>query len=228
VFSSSCTTYGTPGTLPIEEDTPQNPINPYGFTKLVGERMLAEFETAYGLRWVALRYFNAAGADPDGELGEEHEPETHAIPLAIEAALGRGRAFTLFGDDYDTPDGSAVRDYVHVSDLADAHVRAADHLAAGGRSAACNLGTGAGVSVLEIVSAAEMATGRRVPLVRGPRRPGDPPALYASADRARDLLGWRPKFTSIAETVETAVRWHAGGLATSAPRRTDLSQGIGA
>jgi UDP-arabinose 4-epimerase len=207
VFSSSCATYGVPRSLPIDDDAPQNPINPYGFTKLVGERMLAEFEAAYGLKWMALRYFNAAGADPDGELGEEHAPETHAIPLAIQAALGIGPSFTLFGDDYDTPDGSAVRDYVHVSDLADAHVRAAEYLLAGGRSAACNLATGAGTSVLEIVSAVKAATGRTVPLAHGPRRPGDPPALFASGAGARDLLGWRPRFPSIEETVATAARW---------------------
>ena len=215
VFSSSCATYGTPERLPITEDTRQNPINPYGFTKLVAERMLVDFETAYGFRWMALRYFNAAGCDPDGDLGEQHDPETHAIPLAIQAALGGRPDFTLFGDDYDTPDGSAVRDYVHVCDLADAHVKAADYLAAGGRSAACNLGTGNGISVLEIVEAVRAATGRAVPLTRGPRRPGDPAALFASAARAREVLGWRPRFVTIVETVETAARWFERDLALS-------------
>ncbi len=207
VFSSSCATYGIPQRLPLDEDAPQKPINPYGFTKFAGERMLADFAAAYGLRWVALRYFNAAGADPDGELGEEHYPETHAIPLAIQAALGVGPAFTLMGDNYPTPDGSAVRDYVHVCDLADAHVRAAEYLMQGGLSVALNLATGKGTSVLEIVDAVKAATGRRVPLVRGPRRAGDPPSLYASADRARAVLRWRPRFVSIAETVETAAVW---------------------
>ena len=142
VFSSSCATYGIPKHLPLDEDQPQRPINPYGVTKLAGERMLADFAAAYGLRWTALRYFNAAGADPEGELGEEHDPETHLIPLAISAALGLGPAFTLIGDDYPTPDGTAVRDYVHVCDLADAHVRAAEYLIAGGANIALNLGTG--------------------------------------------------------------------------------------
>lgn len=207
VFSSSCASYGIPHQLPLDEDAPQKPINPYGFTKLAGERMLADFAAAYGMRWVALRYFNAAGADPDGELGEEHHPETHAIPLAIQAALGVGPAFTLMGDDYPTPDGSAVRDYVHVCDLADAHVRAAEYLNHDGPSVALNLATGKGTSVLEIVDAVRTATGRPVPLVRGPRRPGDPPSLYAVAERAQAVLGWRPRFVSIAETVETAAAW---------------------
>lgn len=225
IFSSSCATYGTPEELPIREDTPQRPINPYGFTKLVGERMLADFEAAYGLRWVALRYFNAAGSDPDGELGEEHDPETHVIPLAIQAALGQGPAFTVFGDNYETPDGSALRDYVHVSDLADAHVRAADYLAGGGASAACNLGTGAAASVMDIVAAAQAVTGLRVPLVRGPRRPGDPPALYASADLARELLGWRPRYMSIVETVATAARWFERPLTANALPQPKQSRG---
>lgn len=223
VFSSTCATYGTPETLPIREDTPQNPINPYGFTKLAAERMLRDFEAAYGLRWMAMRYFNAAGCDPDGELGEEHDPETHAIPLALQAALGQGAAFTVFGDDYDTPDGSAVRDYVHVCDLADAHVRAAEHLLAGGRSAACNLATGNGTSVLELVAAVEAATGRSTPLARGPRREGDPAALYASADLAHELLGWRPRFVSIVDTVTTAARWLQRQPATR-PSRSDQSE----
>lgn len=218
VFSSTCATYGVPAQLPISEDTPQQPINPYGFTKLAAERMLADFDAAHGLKWVALRYFNAAGADPEGELGEEHEPETHAIPLAIRAALGLGPAFTVFGEDYDTADGSAVRDYVHVADLADAHVLAAGYLAGGGPSLALNLGTGRATSVLEIVGAVGAATGRHVPLVRGPRRPGDPAALYASAEKAAATLGWRPRFTDIGETVATAVAWFqrdAGSAALS-------------
>lgn len=225
VFSSSCATYGTPDVLPIREDVPQRPINPYGFTKLACERMLADYGAAYGLRWVALRYFNAAGADPDGELGEEHEPETHVVPLAIRAALGLGPPITVFGDDYDTPDGSALRDFVHVSDLADAHVRAVDYLAQGGDSVACNLGTGEAVSVLQTIAAVAAATGRRVPFIRGPRRPGDPPALYATAHLARELLGWTPASPDFAATVATAARWIERSLAPAAPYQPDLPQG---
>ena len=205
VFSSTCATYGIPAQLPIAEDTPQSPINPYGFTKLAAERMLADFDRAYGIRWTALRYFNAAGADPDGELHERHDPETHAIPLAIQAALGMGPAFSVFGTDYATPDGTAIRDYVHVSDLAQAHARAIDYLAAGGASTALNLGTGIGTSVFEMIDAVAAATGRPVPLVHGPRRAGDPPILYAVAERAKTVLGWVPRFVSIGETVSTAV-----------------------
>jgi UDP-arabinose 4-epimerase len=207
VFSSTCATYGTPQSLPISEATPQEPINPYGLTKLTAERMLADFQRAYGLSWMALRYFNAAGADPDGELGEEHDPETHAIPLALQTALGLRGAFQVLGTDYQTPDGSAVRDYVHVSDLADAHVRGAEHLINGGDSRAVNLATGVGVSVFEIINAAECATGRPIAVVHSPRRPGDPPALVATGQLARELLNWTPRFTDINETVATAARW---------------------
>ncbi|WP_176049939.1 UDP-glucose 4-epimerase GalE [Burkholderia sp. BCC1644] len=208
VMSSSCATYGIPDALPISERTPQQPINPYGFTKYAMERMAADFERAYGLKWVALRYFNAAGADPDGEIGECHEPETHALPLAIRAALGAGNAFRVMGTDYPTPDGSAIRDYVHVSDLADAHVRATTHLCGGGESVALNLGTGKGTSVLEALRAVEAVTGRRVPTVMAARRPGDPPALYADATKAARVLGWRPRFTAIEQMVEHAAAWH--------------------
>jgi UDP-arabinose 4-epimerase len=215
VFSSSCATYGIPNDLPIAEGTPQFPINPYSFTKLAAERMLSDFEHAYGIRWVALRYFNAAGADPDGELGERHDPETHAIPLAIKAALGAGPPFSVFGTDYQTPDGSAVRDYVHVSDLGQAHARAIDYLANGGDSVALNLGTGVGTSVLEIIDAVAAATCRVVPVMRAKRRTGDPPILYAVADRARQTIGWEPLFTSIGETVRTAARWFDNSKAHS-------------
>ena len=211
VLSSSCATYGIPDTLPISEDTPQQPVNPYGFTKLVTERMAADYERAYGIRWVALRYFNAAGADPEGELGERHDPETHAIPLAIGAALGTAPPFSVLGTDYPTPDGSAVRDYVHVADLADAHLRAMTHLGQGGGSGAFNLATGRGTSVLELIDAVAAATGRRVPMVLAARRPGDPPALYARADRAAQVLGWQPRFADIGPMVETAVQWFAKG-----------------
>lgn len=208
VFSSSCATYGVPDQLPITEDTPQRPINPYGFTKLAAEQMLADFGRSDGLRSVALRYFNAAGADPEGQLGEDHDPETHAIPLAIQAALGHGPAFQVMGTDYATPDGSAVRDYVHVCDLADAHVKAVDYLKAGGETVALNLAVGVGVSVHEVVRAAGRAVGRPTPTMTAPRRAGDPPALYATAERAAEVLGWRPRFRSIDETVATAARWY--------------------
>jgi UDP-arabinose 4-epimerase len=217
VFSSSCAVYGTPARLPITEDTPQNPINPYGFSKYAGERMLADLEVANGTRWIALRYFNAAGADPDGELGEEHDPETHAIPLAIQAALKQEASFTVYGQDYPTRDGSAVRDYVHVTDLAQAHVRAAAHLMQRGKSGAFNLGTGAGTSVLEIIAAVAAATGKPVPVISGTRRPGDPAALYASAEKACATLGWNPRFSSIAATVATAVRWMQRDAKHTAP-----------
>jgi UDP-arabinose 4-epimerase len=207
VLSSSCATYGIPTVLPISEDTPQHPVNPYGFTKLATERMAADYERAYGIRWIALRYFNAAGADPDGELGERHKPETHAIPLAIGAALGTAPPFSVLGTDYPTPDGSAVRDYVHVTDLADAHLRAMSHLGRGNDSGAFNLATGRGTSVLEMIDAVEAVTGRRVPVLRAARRPGDPPALYAKAERAAQVLGWQPRFVDIRSMVGTAAHW---------------------
>jgi UDP-arabinose 4-epimerase len=207
VLSSSCATYGIPAVLPITEDTPQHPVNPYGFTKLITERMAADYERAYGLRWIALRYFNAAGADPEGELGERHDPETHAIPLAIGAALGTGSAFKVMGTDYPTPDGSAVRDYVHVNDLADAHLRAMTHLLQGGDSGAFNLATGRGTSVLELLDAVRAATGKPVNALRAPRRAGDPPALYAQADKAQRVLGWKPQYMDIGPMVETAAKW---------------------
>ena len=207
VFSSTCATYGIPLMLPITEATPQAPINPYGFTKLVIERMIQDYTQAYSFRSIALRYFNAAGADPDGDLGERHDPETHAIPLAILAALGEGGPFHIFGTDYPTPDGTAVRDYVHVADLADAHVKAMEHLAAGSLGGAYNLATGVGTSVLDIVRAVEAATGREVPIIMSQRRSGDPPSLFATGDLARKQLGWRPVFQTIGPTVETAVHW---------------------
>jgi UDP-arabinose 4-epimerase len=214
VLSSSCATYGIPAALPISEATPQHPVNPYGFTKLVTERMVADYERAYGTRWIALRYFNAAGADPDGELGERHDPETHAIPLAIGAALGTAPPFSVMGTDYPTPDGSAIRDYVHVTDLADAHLRAVDHLGNGGNSGAFNLATGRGTSVLELIDAVAAVTGRAVPVIRAARRAGDPPALYAKAELAGHVLGWRPRFIEIAPMVATAARWFVKPAAT--------------
>jgi UDP-glucose-4-epimerase GalE len=216
VFSSSCATYGIPASLPIAEDTPQRPVNPYGESKLFDERMLSAFGDAYGLRWMALRYFNAAGADPDGELGENHDPETHLIPLVIDAALGRRAAVDILGTDYPTNDGTAVRDYIHVTDLADAHVMALRHLKAGGASGALNLGTGRGHSVRDIVGAVESVSGRPVPVRVRDRRAGDPPALVADARRAGSVLGWAPRHSSLEEIVATAWSWRAGTGAAAA------------
>lgn len=209
VFSSTCATYGEPQCLPLTEDHPQKPISPYGDTKLTVERMLHAFGEAYGLRWMALRYFNAAGADPEGEIGEAHDPETHLIPLTIQAALGRRETLQVFGTDYPTPDGTAIRDYIHVTDLADAHVRALQFLLDGGASTAVNLGTGNGYSVRDVIAAVERTGGRLVPLKETARRPGDPPVLVADSTKASTLLGWHPAFPSLEPIVETAWRWHA-------------------
>ncbi len=207
VFSSTCATYGEPETVPITESEPQSPINPYGKSKLMVEQVLADFEAAHGLRSASLRYFNAAGASPDGEIGECHDPETHLIPLALDAAAGRGPELTLFGDDYPTPDGTCIRDYIHVGDLAEAHVRALGHLQEGKPTRAFNLGTGLGVSVREILGAVERVTGKAVPLRVGPRRPGDPPVLVADASRAQSELGWTTRLSDIDTIVETAWKW---------------------
>jgi UDP-glucose-4-epimerase GalE len=206
VFSSTCATYGEPVRVPIDEQHPQNPVNPYGESKLVVEKMLRWYAGAYGLRYAALRYFNAAGADPDGELGEDHAPETHLIPLAIEAALG-GPELSIFGTDYPTPDGSAIRDYIHVSDLADAHLLALRKLQAGAPELRLNLGTGRGHSVREVVDAVERVSGRKVPARLVDRRAGDPPALVADARQAAALLGWKPQYPDLATIVEHAYRW---------------------
>lgn len=207
VFSSTCATYGVPRYSPIEEGHPQQPINPYGWSKLFVERMLADHELAYGIRHVALRYFNAAGADPQGRIGERHDPETHAIPLAIEAALS-ARPFNIHGNDFDTRDGSAVRDYIHVCDLADAHLRALTHLATDGVSDTFNLGTGCGTSVKEVLDAVERNSGHRIERVHGPRRPGDPASLIASANRANRVLHWEPRRSHIDAIVQDALTWH--------------------
>ena len=207
VFSSTCATYGIPAKVPITEAHPQAPVNPYGATKLIIEGALKDYAAAYGTRHVSLRYFNAAGADPDGEIGEDHDPETHAIPLAILAALGRRPFFEIYGTDYPTDDGTAVRDYIHVADLASAHVLALQHLLAGGESLALNLGTGTGHSVRQVVAAVEAATGRPVPVKLGPRRAGDPPALVADPALARERLGWRARYLDLREIVATAAAW---------------------
>ena len=208
IFSSTAATYGVPKIVPIPEDHPQWPINPYGWSKLMVERMLVDFAAAYGLKYAALRYFNAAGADPDGEIGERHEPETHVIPLAARGALRDDYQFTIFGDDFDTRDGTCIRDYVHVTDLGSAHRAALEHLMRGGESGAFNLGTGAGATVKEIAQAIETVSGRPLKRSIGPRRAGDPPSLIALSDKAKRVLGWEPQHSTILEIVQTAFKWH--------------------
>ncbi|MGD0498225.1 MAG: UDP-glucose 4-epimerase GalE [Bryobacteraceae bacterium] len=208
VFSSSCAIYGIQKEIPIHEDSPKNPLSPYAETKLFLENALGWYGQAYGLRSVCLRYFNAAGADPEGEVGEWHDPETHLIPLTIGAAMGGG-ALRIFGADYPTPDGTAIRDYIHVTDLADAHVRALRHLLGGGDSASLNCGTGTGHSVKQVVEAVEAVSGRRVPVEYAPRRQGDAPALVADARRIRETLGWEPRYSSIETIAATAWRWRS-------------------
>ena len=207
VFSSTCATYGIPEGLAVAEEHPQRPVNPYGESKLFVERVLHWYAQAYGLRWVVLRYFNAAGADPEGEIGEQHDPETHLVPRVIQAALGRLPEIEIFGSDYDTPDGTAVRDYIHVSDLADAHVLALQHLLRGGPNCALNLGTGRGHSVREVIDAVEKLSGRKVRVRIRPRREGDPPVLVARSSRAMELLNWSPRQSNLETIVRTALRW---------------------
>ena len=209
VFSSTCATYGIPRALPIGEDHPQQPVSPYGESKLFVERMLDRFGAAHGLRHAALRYFNAAGADADGDLGENHDPETHLIPLVIEAAQGRRPHISIFGTDYPTPDGTAIRDYIHVTDLALAHVAALQRLQAEGESMRLNLGTGHGHSVREVIRMVEEVGGRPVPVKEAPRRFGDPPELVAASGRAGELLGWTPRHSDLRNIIATAWRWHA-------------------
>lgn len=207
VFSSSCATYGSPERLPIREDTPQRPINPYGRTKLIGEWMLADHAAAHALRYVALRYFNAAGADPAGELGERHAPETHLIPLALLAASGQGDPLRVFGQDYPTPDGTCIRDYIHVQDLARAHVLALRHLLEGGDSLALNLGTGRGLSIRDILDGIHALTGRKVPVSWDPRRDGDPAELVADPRAAEQRLGFRAERSDLAQLLGDAAPW---------------------
>ncbi|MFA7658254.1 MAG: UDP-glucose 4-epimerase GalE [Candidatus Gastranaerophilaceae bacterium] len=207
VFSSTCATYGNPQYTPIDENHPQNPINPYGKTKLMMEQIMADYEAAYGLKYAALRYFNAAGCDAQGELGESHNPETHLIPLVLKAIKGEIPQISVFGTDYDTKDGTCIRDYIHVEDLADAHMLAMEKLFETQKSYCINLGTGIGTSVKEVIKAAEEVTGRRVPLVYGERREGDPAKLFASNKKAKEILGWQPKYTDIREIIRTAWLW---------------------
>jgi UDP-glucose-4-epimerase GalE len=207
VFSSTCATYGEPVETPIVESHPQQPINTYGETKLAVERALPHYERAYGLRWSALRYFNAAGADPDGELGEDHRPEIHLIPRAIEAATG-GSELQVFGNDYATPDGTCLRDYVHVSDLAEGHVKALEAIVESGRSGAYNLGTGRAHSVRQVIDIVEHVTGSTIRRSVGPRRPGDPAVLYAAPQKAVTELRWRPRFPDLETIIRSAWNWH--------------------
>ena len=207
VFSSSCAIYGEPERMPISESTPLNPINPYGFTKLVCERMMDDFGRAHGLKSARLRYFNAAGAEPTAEIGEDHDPETHLIPLVLDAASGRS-AVTVFGTDYPTADGTAIRDYVHVCDLARAHVLALQHLLSGGDTIAVNLGNGQGASVRQVIDMARSVTGHEVAARDAPRRAGDPSILMADANKARETLGWAPERSDLATIIADAWRWH--------------------
>jgi UDP-glucose-4-epimerase GalE len=208
VFSSSCAVYGAPDHIPISEGIITNPINPYGFTKLVCERMMDDFGNACGLTSARLRYFNAAGADPEGDIGEDHDPETHLIPLVLDAASGIRPAVKIFGTHYDTPDGTAIRDFVHVSDLARAHLLALDYLLEGGSTVTINLASGEGTSVRKVVDTARAITGGRIETVEEEPRAGDPPILVAKADRARELLGWSPQRSDVSQIIEDAWAWH--------------------
>jgi UDP-glucose 4-epimerase len=208
VFSSTCATYGVPQIIPIPENHPQNPINPYGATKLMVERILSDFDTAYGLKSVIFRYFNAAGADPNGKLGEDHNPETHLIPLVLQTALGKRESISVFGTDYPTADGTCIRDYIHVNDLADAHVLGLEYLLRGGDSEVFNLGNGNGFSVKEVIETAKSITGRDIKVVECDRRPGDPPVLIGSSDKARKILNWQPQYSSLKEIITHAWQWH--------------------
>lgn len=210
VFSSTCAIYGVPDQIPIIEEMEKNPINPYGATKLMVERILKDYHQAYGLEYCCLRYFNAAGADPEGEIGESHMPETHLIPLVLSAAAGDRDCIKVFGKDYPTKDGSCIRDYIHVMDLADAHLRAMNYLKNGGESTCMNLGNGIGSSVFEIIAAAEKITGRKIPMVLDERRPGDPPILVGSSRKAEMLLGWKPKYGEIETILKHAWQWYCG------------------
>jgi len=206
IFSSTCATYGEPQYVPIDEKHPQNPVNPYGWSKFMTERVLADYDKAYGLKFVALRYFNACGASE--KCGEHHDPETHLIPLILFAAQGRRDAISIFGDDYPTPDGTAIRDYIHINDLSQAHLLALDYLRGGGSSEFINLGNGGGYSVKEVIEAARKVTGKTIEAKLAPRRAGDPSRLVANAAKAHEVLGWNPQFPEIEKIIESAWKWH--------------------
>ncbi len=207
IFSSTAATYGEPVKLPIIESHPQNPVNPYGRTKLIMERAMADYAAAYGLKYAALRYFNAAGADPDGETGELHEPETHLIPLVLQAASGKRKSIKVFGGNYPTPDGTCLRDYIHVCDLAQAHLLALKYLERGGQNTGFNLGNGKGFSVLDVIKTAEQVTGKKIPVEMAPRRAGDPAVLVAGSARIKKVLGWKPQYPALKTIVEHAWNW---------------------
>lgn len=207
IFSSTAATFGEPQYTPMDERHPQQPINPYGRTKLMVEQILADYDNAYGLKSVCLRYFNAAGADPEGQLGERHDPETHLIPLVLQAASGRRPHISVFGRDYDTPDGTCIRDYVHIQDLCQAHWLALQSLLGGAPSQAYNLGNGNGFSVQEVIDSAEQVTGRKIPVVDGSRRAGDPARLVADSRLAREKLSWQPQYADLATIIEHAWQW---------------------
>lgn len=208
VFSSTAATYGIPEEVPIKETTPQNPINPYGESKLMMEKIMRWADKAYGIKFVPLRYFNVAGAKPDGSIGEDHMPETHLLPIVLQVAMGKRDKLQIFGDDYNTPDGTNIRDYVHPLDLADAHILAVDYLKAGNPSTAFNLGSSTGFSNREILEAARKVTNKEIPAEIAPRRGGDTDVLVASSTKAREVLGWKPQFDDISKIIETAWKWH--------------------
>jgi len=208
VFSSTCATYGEPETIPISEEEPQQPVNPYGFTKLVFERALEDYAHAYNFGFAALRYFNASGASPAGGIGEDHDPESHLIPIVLQVALGQRQHITVFGDDYPTPDGTCIRDYIHVDDLSRAHLAALEQIQPG-KGIKLNLGTGVGKSVREVIDVCRQVTGKEIAEVMGKRRPGDPPELVANAAKAKEVLGWEAEYTDLTKIVETAWKWHS-------------------
>jgi UDP-glucose-4-epimerase GalE len=208
IFSSSCATYGIPARIPIDEQHPQHPISPYGKSKFMVEEILKDYSAAYPFDFMSLRYFNAAGADLEGETGENHDPETHLIPLVLDVAKGRSQSIKVFGTDYDTEDGSCIRDYIHVTDLADAHVLALEKLLAGHKSDFINLGTGQGYSVLQVIDTASRVTGRKIPFEAIARRPGDPAVLIASKEKARQVLGWQPRYPELETIISSAWSWH--------------------
>jgi UDP-glucose 4-epimerase len=223
IFSSTCATYGVPQRIPIDEQHPQWPINPYGWSKLMVERALSDYDRAYGLRYVALRYFNAAGASE--HFGEDHDPETHLIPLVLKAAMGKIPKVSVFGTDYDTPDGTAVRDYIHISDLSSAHLLALDHLRAGKDSQFINLGNGSGYSVKQVIETAREVTGRDIPFENAPRRAGDPPQLVGDSRKAREVLGWKPQFAELEKIIQSAWKWHTAHPDGYEDRRSSSSTG---
>jgi len=208
VFSSTCATYGVPSKIPLTEDHPQNPINPYGATKLMVERILSDFDAAYNFNSVCFRYFNAAGADPNGLLGEDHNPETHLIPLVLLTAMGKRDSISIFGTNYDTSDGTCIRDYIHVNDLASAHILGLEYLLHGGKSDVFNLGNGEGFSVKKVIETARKITGREIKAVECDRRPGDPPVLVGSSDKAKKILGWIPEYPDLNDIISHSWQWH--------------------